>query len=117
LEEAKLNHASSVDRDMAGANFIELLEIMSDVIIQDSVILIGKFQHPIFNNSIFKTQSYEEYSNRSIARMAEAHINQPEHILIKKAMPKLVDYMKIQFDIIQANSYSYKEEVILLLII
>jgi hypothetical protein len=104
---SKANHATS--RDMAG---IELLEIMSDVSLQDSVILTEKFQHPLFNNSIFKSESYKDYFQRSIARMAEANINQPEHLLIKKAMPKLMDYMKIQFDIIQAISYSYKEEVI-----
>jgi hypothetical protein len=36
---------------------------------------------------------------------------QPEHSMLKTAMPQLADYMKVQFDMIQANAYNYKEEV------
>jgi hypothetical protein len=50
LEEAKTNHSSGFeciilgDNDMAGENFIELLGILSDVLIQDSV-LMKKYNH------------------------------------------------------------------------
>lgn len=97
---------------MAGANFIQLLEILSDVLIQDSVLLIEKYEHPLFiNNSVFKSETYLQYASKSMKRIEQVNLDQPAHVLIKKAMPKLVDYIKLHYDSSQASLLSYKDEV------
>jgi hypothetical protein len=44
-------------------------------------------------------------------RIEQVNLDQPAHVLIKKAMPKLVDYIKLHYDSSQASLLSYKDEV------
>ncbi|KAG1613993.1 hypothetical protein G6F44_013299 [Rhizopus delemar] len=67
-------YRKEVEDDIAGPNFLDLMDYLGAVFLQDSVVLKGKYPESfIWSHSIFNTDLYKDYEERLSAAIATSN--------------------------------------------
>ncbi|EIE88996.1 hypothetical protein RO3G_13707 [Rhizopus delemar RA 99-880] len=96
-------YRKEVEDDIAGPNFLDLMDYLRTVFLQDSVVLKGKYPGSfIWSHSIFDTDIYKDYEERLSSAIAanDEKFKMSQHLEV--LLPEVAAAMKTGFDSMNA---------------
>ncbi|KAK4148375.1 transcriptional activator of glycolytic enzymes-domain-containing protein [Chaetomidium leptoderma] len=87
--------ATKVDQDKAAGAFLELLDWLREVVLQDAVFLQPLFPlHPVFRAPVFRSPEFDEFAGHVRRVCAEIH-EDTHQAAIDKAMPAVGEKLRV----------------------
>ncbi|KAN0086503.1 hypothetical protein V8E54_000191 [Elaphomyces granulatus] len=84
-----------VESNLAAGAFLELLDRLRDVLLQDAALLRREFpQHDLFNDPIFATSEYAEFEAAVTTAVEVARDEDPHLVAVQKALPAVCDSLR-----------------------
>ncbi|KAN0079726.1 Transcriptional activator of glycolytic enzymes domain containing protein [Elaphomyces granulatus] len=84
-----------VESNLAAGAFLELLDRLRDVLLQDAALLRREFpQHDLFNDPIFATSEYAKFEAAVTAAVGAARDEDPHLVAVQKALPAVCDSLR-----------------------
>lgn len=97
-----------VEPNLAAGGFLELLDKLRDVFLQDSVFLQQEFpNHPIFRDALFGTAEYAIFAAAVLAAADTLQHEDPHLVAIAKAIPSVNERLRSLTSVIQTGQASH----------
>jgi len=110
---AHLERADATERvepNLAAGGFLELLQRLRSVFLQDSVLWRQEFpRHPIFQDPLFQTADYRAFELSVRGALAVAIEEDPHSLAIRKAVPALNDRLRTMTGVIQNGQVTHTQ--------
>jgi hypothetical protein len=110
---AHLERADATEQvapNLAAGGFLELLQRLRSVFLQDSVLWRQDFpQHPIFRDPLFQTADYRAFELSVRGALAIAVKEDPHSLAIQKAVPALNDRLRTMTGVIQNGQVTHTQ--------
>jgi hypothetical protein len=93
-----------VEPNLAAGGFLELLDTLRDVFLQDSVFLKREYPgHPLFRDALFATAEYADFAAAVLAAADTLGHEDPHLVAIKKAIPAVNERLRSITSVIQTG--------------
>jgi hypothetical protein len=97
-----------VEPNLAAGGFLELLNKLRDVFLQDSVFLRRDFpSHPLFRDALFASPEYASFTTAVLAAADTLQHEDPHLVAIAKAIPSISERLRSITDVIQTGQASH----------
>ncbi|KAF7125749.1 hypothetical protein CNMCM5793_002042 [Aspergillus hiratsukae] len=110
---AHLERADATERvepNLAAGGFLELLQRLRVVFLQDSVLWRMEFPgHPIFRDPLFETAEYKAFELDVRGAITTAVEEDPHSIAIQKAVPAVNDRLRTMTAVIQSGQITHSQ--------
>jgi hypothetical protein len=110
---AHLEQAGAIEQvepNLAAGGFLELLQRLRSVFLQDSVLWRQEFpRHPIFQDPLFQTADYQAFELSVRGALALAVDEDPHSLAIRKAVPALNDRLRTMTGVIQNGQVTHTQ--------
>jgi hypothetical protein len=101
-----------VEPNLAAGGFLELLQRLRSVFLQDSVLWRAEFPgHPIFQTPLFISPEYKAFERQVKAALAVTIEQDPYAIAIQKAIPAVNDRLRTMMGVIQNGQASHTQRL------